>query len=381
MVAQAIAEEGASIAFVAPLAEPRTREPVHPNLRRIVTPRERLAGGSRACRVIASLTRIASGTAAAIGLRRSTRTFIFSIPEPLVFTLPLFAMLRVSGAHVIFIVHDAKPHAWSLDRRLRRLERGAHRLSYRLASALVALTPTVRDELTNDFGIAAKKIAVIPHGAFDVGNVAPMPGDGRLLLFGTLRRNKSVLEVIHGVIAARRQGHPVVLVLAGEPLKQETGYWAACAAATAQDPAGFDVRLGFLADAAVPELVSGVDAFVLAYSDFASQSGVAVLAALAGRPVIGTRAGGLGELFAGGMCGEAIAMPVTSDGIAAAIARFRGRSAEEWRPLAAEGQVKMAAKLSWRMIAKDYLKLARALSSSRDPCAGSAAEHRGSGLA
>ena len=359
MIAQGIAEQGASIAFVAPRAQPETREPSHVNLIRIETPRELVGGASRLARIRASLARILSGTWHLFRLRASTRVYIFSIPEPLVFTLPVFALLRLSGARVILIVHDSEPHAWSLPKFLRGLERGAHALSYRLSSTLVALTPTVRDALVKDFGIPKTRIAVIPHGPFSIGNTGPLPGNGRLLIFGSLRRNKCVLEAIEGVVLARKTGRDVVLVLAGVPLKQEAGYWEQCLEAMKVDPAGFDVRPGFVPDEALPELVAGIDAFVLAYRDFNSQSGVGVLAALAGRPVIGTASGGLGEMFDRGMCGERITGEVTPDNIAAAIAAFSARPAAEWDELAKVAATKIASTLRWDDIADQYIDLAR----------------------
>jgi glycosyltransferase involved in cell wall biosynthesis len=358
MIAQAIAEQGASIAFVAPRADPVSREPSHSNLTRIVTPRELIGQHGKARRAVASLQRIFGGLAAICRLRLTTRTFIFSIPEPLVFTLPLFALLRLTGARVIFIAHDAQPHAWALGERFRFMERGAHALSYRLASTVVALTPTVRDALARDFSVPVDKIAIIPHGPFSIGDVEPMPGTGRLLIFGSLRRNKSILEAIEGTIIARKAGQRVTLVLVGEPLKEEGAYWDQCRAAIAADPAGFDVRVGFLPDEALPELIGSVDAFVLAYQNFNSQSGVGVLAALAGRPVIGTRSGGLGELFDRGMAGTVIDKATPED-IAAAISSFYGRSAAEWQSAASDGALRIAKSLRWDSIADQYIRLAR----------------------
>ncbi|MDB5894517.1 MAG: hypothetical protein JWQ88_2048, partial [Rhodoferax sp.] len=258
-----------------------------------------------------------------------------------------------------FIVHDAEPHAWSLGPRLRFMERRAHALSYRLASTIVTLTPSVREALVREFAIPAAKIAVIPHGPLSVGDVAPVPGSGRLLLFGSLRRNKCVLEVIQGVVLARRQGQRVSLVLAGEPLKQEPGYWNECLAAVAEDPDGFDVRAGFLPDEALPVLIGSIDAFVLAYRDFNSQSGVAILAALAGRPVIGTRSGGLGELFDQGMAGEALAEPLTAEAVADGIARFCVKSPNFWHDASQQATLAIARLLRWDRIADDYIRLAR----------------------
>ena len=296
----------------------------------------------------------------ALRLRTSTRSYIFTIPEPLVFTLPLFALLRMSGARVVYIAHDAQPHAWSLPARWRRIERAAHGCAYRLASVIVTLTPSVGSALTKDFGVAPAKITTIPHGPLAVGDVGPIPGSHKLLIFGALRRNKGILDAIRGVLLARQQGSPVRLVLAGEPLKQEPGYWDECVLAMAEDPAGFDVRVGFVPDAHLPALISEVDAFVLAYRDFDSQSGVGVLAALSGRPVIGSRVGGLAELFDLGMVGKLLAEPVTPQGFADAVAEFYAHDVSHWRAAAEVGKTRIAQTLRWDSIADAYIRVARA---------------------
>lgn len=360
MISQSIAERGVSIAYIAPMAEPVEREPRHVNVLRVATPRERVGTSSgKVERALASLARIGSGMWHTLRLRASTRSYIFTIPEPLLFTLPLFALLRVSGARVIYIVHDAQPHAWSLPMRWRWLERAAHGCAYRLASVIVTLTPSVGSALTKEFGVAPSKITTIPHGPLAVGEVEPIPGSNKLLIFGALRRNKGILDAIRGVLLARQQGSAVRLVLAGEPLKQEPGYWEECTLAMAEDPDGFDVRVGFVPDAQLPALISEVDAFVLAYRDFDSQSGVGVLAALAGRPVIGSRVGGLAELFDLGMAGKPLSAPITSQSFADAVVEFYAQDTEYWRTAAEAGKTRVGLTLRWDSIADAYIRVAR----------------------
>jgi glycogen synthase len=359
MLALAIAERGVQIAFVSPLADPIDREPLHPNLLRITPPRELIGHSNRPARVRASLKRISSSLWSVIKLSATTKNFIFSIPEPLIFTLPLFALLRAMGKRIVLIVHDAEPHAWSLPERFRRIERGAHALSYRLSSMLVTLTPSARDALIGSFNINRARVHVIPHGPFSLTRNSPVPGSGRMLIFGSLRRNKSVLEVINGVKRVRRDGAAIVLVLAGEPLKQEPGYWEECLSAISEDPAGFDVRVGFLPDEELPSLIETVDGFMLAYENFDSQSGVGVLAALAGRPVIGTKSGGLNELFERGLSGVTINGKVSDVSVAEAIKVFLDVDYPEWNSRARAGARAVAENLQWDIIADEYIALFR----------------------
>lgn len=359
LLALAIAEAGASIAFVAPLAEPAEREPAHPNLERLILPRECVGGEGWARRRLASARRVLAGVAALARLRFTTGIFMFSIAEPLVVSLPLFALLRLSGAQVILIVHDAEPHAWKLPPPLRFIERQALQTSYRLATRLVCLTHAASTVLAENFGIDRSRVEVIPHGAFPVPGVPPLPASRCLLAFGTIRRNKRLREVIEAILDLRRRGFDVRLVIAGEP--DDDAYWRECRAVIARDPAGFSVRLGFLPEAELPDLLAGVDALVLAYEEFSSQSGVAVLAALAGRPVLSTGSGGLAELAARGLAVETIAGPVTGATVANAIVRFYERPVEEWRVAACTGRTSVAAALAWPAIGAAYVALARDL--------------------
>ncbi|MBQ0820537.1 glycosyltransferase family 4 protein [Microvirga sp. HBU67558] len=357
MIAGAIARAGARVVFIAPKAEPEAREPRDENLQRILVPREITEDAPRWRRAIASLRRIMSSSFAALRQQKATNAFLFMIPEPLLFTLPLLVLLRLTRRQILFLVHDAEPHAWKFSGALRALERSAHLWSYRLATKIIVLTPTVRDALTRMIDAAPDKIVVIPHGPFVVDSVPPAPGLRHLLMFGSLRRNKSVLEVAQGIVMARRKGMDVKLILAGEPLREEPGYWDECLKVISEDPSGFDVRASFISDDDLPSLLAEVDAFVLAYDNFHSQSGVAVLAALAGRPVIGTRSGGLSELFEIGMSGQVIEHPVTAESIASGIEAFYSIPIDEWHRRAALGAERVAETLSWDDIGSAYVKL------------------------
>ncbi len=358
-VVQSIAAAGGHVTFVAPLAEPASREPGHANLRRVVLPRERVDGaGDRFVRVVASLRRVLACWAAVAAERFHTRTFVVTIPDPLIFTLPLFAALRLSGARIVFLVHDAKPHAWRLSPRLRTLETGAHALSYRLATEIVALSEAVREALVRDFGLSPAKVHVVPHGSFSVGeDIVPLPGNGRLLQFGTLRRNKKILDVIRGITLARQSDRALRLTIAGEPHTPELDYWSECQAAIAEDPEGFEVFARFIKDEEIPGLIGRVDGFVLAYEGFESQSGVGILAGVNGRPVIGTRSGGLAELTAQGLCGEIIHGAVTPQSVAAALSAFRSKPAEYWSALGETGAATLRKVMSWDQIGQAWLKL------------------------
>lgn len=352
---QAIAEAGATVTYVAPLSLPVEREPRHPGLRRLVVPRERMEGNWLARR-FASLRRLTAGLASTLAERRRTSTFIFSIPEPLVTSLPLFALLRLSGAQVILVVHDAEPHRWSLPLWLRPIERTALTAAYHLASRLVCLTRSNEVVLQERFGVPAKKTAVIAHGAFLMPPLAPLQRNCRLLALGSIRRNKHIVEVIEAVLRSRKAGLAVTLTVAGEP--QDRRHLADCVAAAGGNDA-ITILPHFVPDGDIPGLLEASDALVLAYDHFASQSGVAVLAALAGRPVIATRSGGLDDLFDRGLAGCEISPSPTPQAIAAAIAAFFDRPVEQWRLESEIARHRFAQALAWAPIGAAYVRLAR----------------------
>ena len=364
LLAGALAGAGGEVVFLSPAAEPAAREPAHPNLRRVLVPREIVIPAPRIRRIVASLRRSLTSTLRTLAQRRTTRIFVFTIPEPFPFTLPLFLALRLSSARIVFIVHDPVPHAWRFSGRLQAGERALHALSYRLAHHLVVLAPAGRDALERSFAVPASKVSVIPHGPFSVGTLPPIPWNGRLIVFGTIRRNKNVLETIRGVKLARSRGHQVRLLILGEPHPLEAEYWSRCLDEIREDRDGFEVEQRFVPDEDLPRYFAQVDAFVLPYDRFDSQSGVAVLAALSGRPVIGTQAGGLAELFSHGMAGEPISGEVvTAESIATAIDAFRAVPAETWRARSAAGIESLSAAIGWSRIGSLFVALARRLES------------------
>ncbi len=357
-LAQGLADAGAAVVFIAPPASPPEREPKAAGVRRVRTARERTDGAGKSARVLASLRRIAGGLLALAGARWRCRRFVFTTPEPLFVTLATMMALRLTGADLTFVVHDPQPHSWGLPRMLRALERGGHGLSYRLANRLVVLTQTGRAQLVQTFAIAPRRIHVIPHGAFSLEAVpSPVCGQRILLAFGAIRRNKRLLEAIQAVHAFNAAADAAIrLIIAGAPDPREPEYWRACEAEIAGNSNTFQLEIGFVSEPRLAQLTAQADAFLLPYEDFASQSGVAVLAALNGRPVLATRAAG-GELFALGMAGIEIAGPVSPATIAAAIRQWQAIAPPEWARRCDLSRAQLQARLAWPRIGQDFLAM------------------------
>ena len=353
-LAQGLAEAGADLVFIAPPASPDDREPSAPSILRLRTARERVDKAGRLTRALASAKRIGLGLIALARARQQCRNYIFTTPEPLPITLLAMLALRLSGARITFVVHDPHPHSWALPRSMRFLERALHGFSYRLANQLVSLTQAGRAELIAAFAIAPRRVFVIPHGAFSLPVLPPPPtGQSVLLAFGAIRRNKRLLEAIEAVAAF---GGDMRLIIAGAPDPREPAYWRACEAAIARNPGQFRCEIGFVSEPRLAQLTAEADAFLLPYEDFASQSGVAVLAALNGRPVLASAAAA-GALFDLGMAGVEIAGPVSAATITQALHQWQAISSSEWAWRCELSRTQLQARLAWPRIGQDFLAM------------------------
>jgi glycogen(starch) synthase len=271
--------------------------------------------GSRARKLWQMLVQIVVGfrTVRALrGGRRGSAIVHINFPGLMFFTIPLLIGFRLSGFRTILNVHDVLPHRWLLPRSLRFVEWAVLRGMYLAADKLVVHHREALTLLGEKFGIRFEKVAVIPHGPFRLSN-APVPykEDSAIvaLLFGDLRENKGLHLAIRAVQNMRANGHPIELVIAGHASASERSYWGRCKALVESSPAGITVIDKYLEDEEVKEVVAGVHVFLLPYTEYHSQSGVAALALSNGRPVVATRAGGLSDVLLPGRTGILIEQP------------------------------------------------------------------------
>lgn len=354
---EGLVNAGADVTFVCPAIDNPALDAPRPGLRRLRPPREKVGHASALERMLFSIARITLGLAALFVARLRARTFIISIPDPLVAFLPALVLLKLTGARVVFVAHDPLPHAWRTSERWRPLERATHHACYWLSTAVVVLSDPTRERMHALFPTLRVPVAVIEHGVFLLPGVPPLPGNGKLLCFGTLRRNKGIVEGMAGVIAAHAAGVPLTLIVAGEEHREDQGYADECAALARQAPDVIDWRPGYVADDTLAALLGEADALLLPYKAFFSQSGVAILAAANARPVIGSDAGGLGMLFAEGMAGTMVVPDIATDSVAAAVTAFASIPAATWRARADAYRTVMLDRRSWDAIARRYLDL------------------------
>ncbi|MDR3576827.1 MAG: glycosyltransferase family 4 protein [Anaerolineaceae bacterium] len=362
LLASAIADAGTPITLIAPQAEPAERDVQESGmLKRVILPQGAGGIGSFFYRAMRSGQRILASFVAIVQARFRHSTYLVTFPDWLHIGFIQLLLIRILGARLIYIVHDAKPHAWFFPKQLRWLELAMLKGSYHLPSHLVTLTRAARLQLIEEFGVYEHKISVIPHGAFESPSMPEMRGDSVLLLFGMLRRNKHIVDCIRAM-SLLPSDCPAQLIIAGAIHAEDPDYWAECSAALTRNGARIRTEIAFIPEERVEQLLSECDAVLLPYDQFNSQSGVAIQAGLAGRSLIATDVGGIGELIAGGVSVTSISRPVTAESIAAAITAYCGRNTVERRGKAQETKELLKEMLSWSEIGKSYSVLLQRIS-------------------
>lgn len=362
-LAASLAGAGCDVLLIAPQADPDEREQLVASTRRLKLQRGAYGEGGKLTRIRRTVGRILSTFRAFATARRHGRTYVISFYDWLSVLVAQMLWIRLLGGRIVYVVHDASPHAWSSSGLMRRVERALLRATYTIPQQIVALTGVARDQLRAEYG-CKRPITVIPHGAYAAQVTSPLPGNRVLLVFGMLRRNKRIKETIEGVKAAVAAGQQVRLVIAGAPHKEDLGYWDECAALLEGTGDYIHCEIGFVPEARLDQLIAECDAVMLPYEEFNSQSGVAVLAACSERLLLCTDAGGLAELIGQGMEAVVVARPVTAATIADAIARFCALPVEEARARSARSKASLDAYLDWGRIGHAYAAVCRGDASS-----------------
>lgn len=259
---------------------------------------------------------------------------------------PLDVWLLPRSRPVVLTAHDVLP------REPRPGQLAAQRRLYERVDAVVVHSEHGRDRLVGDLGLAAERVHVIPHGAFEhlahQEHEIPLPPHlaavERLvvLCFGLMRPYKGIdllLEAWRGIEEAE-------LWVAGLP-KMDT------AALRAQAPPGVRFIERFVTDAEIPAFFRRADLVVLPYREI-DQSGVLFTALAFGAPLLLTAVGGFPEVAATGAAelvapGDASALHEALVGLVADPAR---RAA-----LGTAARAAAAGRYSWDAIARRHLDL------------------------
>jgi glycosyltransferase involved in cell wall biosynthesis len=226
---------------------------------------------------------------------------------------------------VVLTAHDLLP------REPRPLQAWAQRRSYEAVDAVVAHSEFGRRQLVERLGVAAEKVRVIHHGAFDYLTRlpdGPLPaelsdaGGPVVLFFGLLRPYKG-LDVL--LEAWRRLGDPdAQLWIVGRPKMPLASLHAAA-------PAGVQFVPRFVSDAELAACFGRADMVVLPYRsterfDF---SGVLATALAFAKPSVISDVGGFAEIAAAG--GARLVAPGDAPGLAAALAELLANASQRQR--------------------------------------------------
>jgi glycosyltransferase involved in cell wall biosynthesis len=265
--------------------------------------------------------------------RHTPRGAIFLMVD-LFSTVPLSVLpalaARLRGAVPVLNLHDFYPHAPRYPAPLRWLERYFFRSAYRHFDRIATMTSAQATRLVREAGYPAGAIVPVDHGAFPIEGVRPAGDDQplRVLLMGSIRRNKQTLSSIEAIVASG-----VRLRLAGAPRPEERDYWALCEAALAKVPDA-EVTARFIPDEALGEVLSDVSAMLCPYEDFDSASGVGILAVTNQIPLIATACAVPEDMRGARDAWLAIAEPVSTATIADALRRFQAMTPEARRAMA-----------------------------------------------
>lgn len=294
--------------------------------------------------------------------------YILHLPFGLIFLI----CAKVKRAHIVFTVHDPVPHKFLFPRILRGLEVRTLALAYKWSDALIVHSEAGKRKLVDAFAVSATRIRVIVHGPYELKEkvrVRPESNCLELLFFGSLRENKGPHLAIEAVQRLAAEGLAVRLTIAGEVVnRKEQKYWQHCR--TLIDTASGAVRLveGFVCDEELPELFSQCDCFVLPYTTFSSDSGVAYMALANAKPIVSTDAGGLGWLLDN--CGGGVRIPEASvAGVISALREVINLGPKTLERMGQEAAVWMSAECGWSKVAREthvlYAELVPEISGAR----------------
>jgi glycogen synthase len=294
--------------------------------------------------------------------RSDTVHFQYGLHLP--FGALLFLCAKSRGSQIVFTAHDPMPHKWMMPAMLRWIEKGALAWIYKVSDVIIVHSESGKRTILENFSIAPAKLKVIAHGTYELGiDPAPMPASERLevLLFGALRENKGAHLAIQAVQRMHREGAPVRLTIAGAVLnRKEQRYWNYCRALIEANPDPINVQEGFVPDDKIPEIIAGCHCFLLPYTSFYSDSGVAFLALPNGRPIVSTKAGGLGELLASSGGGIVISGPTVED-IVEALWKAKDMGKEGLGQLGRAGAAWVLKECGWPKVARETRRVYESL--------------------
>jgi glycosyltransferase involved in cell wall biosynthesis len=244
---------------------------------------------------------------AAYAAKTDSRLIHIQWPFKLVFldrTL-LNLYFKMLGQKVVYTAHNVDGDA--RDGTSTWLKRFSLRFLYRSVDHIIVHTELMRLELMSSFGIAARKISVIPHGVMSAVPETTLSRAGArerlhlgtearvVLFFGLISRYKGVELLVEALARLRKEGRQFTLLIAGR-IKECQDYWddiyRLIKDSGLKEQVVTDLR--HVPDECVEVYFKAADVVVLPYKGI-FQSGVLFLAYRFGLPVIATDVGSFKE--------------------------------------------------------------------------------------
>ncbi len=349
-LANALAAAGHGVTMVAP-AQPYALGPMQQVT--VASP-----GGRGGWRKLVALARQALAVAAAV-LREAgpgRPVLLIHLAPTLPVSLAPMIAARLKRAPIALSLHDFYPHAAHFPRALQGLERWLYRAAYRHCDLVVTNNDAQGQRLIHEAKVPARRVRTLFHGPFVVTGLADAEPrvEVRLLLFGSLRPNKRVLEAICAVRRLRQAGCGVRLRIAGAARPEDADYWARCCSEIPEGDPGFEVQPRFVADEELAGVLSGVDALLCPYAGFDSQSGVAVMGVSNGVPVIASAAARVAQVDLSAAPWPPVAEIADAGAIVEAVRGFMAIPAPVRRAFAVELQRRFLAAAGWATLAERY---------------------------
>ena len=371
-LSRAVTSEGTPIHIVCPsnhqCLEEFNRNPlitVYPTIARSTDGEQGLLG-----KVVVNVRFLLSSLAVLFCAIRRGDLVHFQYSLHLPFGALFFLCARVRGCKIVYTAHDPLPHKWKMPKKLRWVETRALAWMYRVSNIIIVHNEVGRRTILEQFGENSAKLKVIPQGPYELGaDTLPMPESEYLevLLFGALRENKGAHLAIEAIQQLYKEEVPIRLTIAGAVLnRNERDYWERCQELIRRCPQPIRLIEGFVPDEQLPELFASCHCFLLPYTQFFSDSGVASIALANGRPVIGTRAGGLGALLQASNGGLVIE-EASADAVATALRQAVILGQHQLDEFGREGRAWILRECGWPKIARETLQAYSAQSSQHQP--------------
>jgi glycosyltransferase involved in cell wall biosynthesis len=284
----------------------------------------------------------------------------------------LIRLLKRLRFRVVCTAHDLLPHDSTSTAEWR-----AHAEIYRLADRVIVHAEDNRREMVEVFGVPPERIAVIPHGSYDLlfpsGHVSKaqaraeigLPADARIILFfGLIKRYKGLEFLLQAFDQVERLVPNAFLAIVGNVFRgdrQSHAYYSQLIEEASRRPNVHCVPR-YVPVGDVGTYIAAADIVVLPYTK-TYQSGVLLSAYAGGRPVVVTETGGLPEVVRQGETGFVVP-PRDPDALARAIERLLEQPGLADRM--GENASRLAGSVySWDAIAKRTVELYEAVIAGR----------------